>query len=230
MMRTVKVTLCFCCALLLGGTLAAQTTAPVANPPAAAPAQTGSSAQAASPAQAANPAVPAPAASATQTAAATLPNHPLALPRGFQDILLGLPMPEVKKLLEKNPYFAYRGDPDVSLAPVDKQPIIETAGVHFVSSGIFQFHNNALYTITIALNPQILDFYTMFTTLSNKYGDPTSLSPDEVVWENDQVRLSLEKPLTIKYIDRVVFNQIRDAGKAQQSLQQLSRQDFVQLF
>ena len=219
MMRTVKVTLCICCALLIGGNLAAQTTAPAASPQAAHPAQ------AASPPQA-----PVPAATTTQTAAATLPNHPLALPRGFQDILLGLPMAEVKKLLQSSPYFSYRGDPDVSLAPVDKQPIIETAGVHFVSSGIFQFHNNSLYTITIALNPQILDFYTMYTTLSKKYGDPTSLSPDEVVWENDQVRLSLEKPLTIKYIDRVVFNQIRDAGKAQQSLQELSRQDFVHLF
>lgn len=156
--------------------------------------------------------------------------RPLALPRGFEDLLLGLPLSELEKRLQASPYFRYRGQPDVSLAPVDKQPIIETAGVRFVSSGIFQFHNDKLYTITIALNRSLLDFYSMFTSLSQKYGDPVSLSPSEVVWQNDQVRLSLEKPLTIKYIDRVVFDQILQAGQAQKSLQELSREEFIHLF
>ncbi|WP_455383447.1 hypothetical protein [Salinispira pacifica] len=155
---------------------------------------------------------------------------PLALPRGFEDLLLGLPIDEIKKRLAASPYFQYRGDPDVSLSPLDKQPIIESSGVRFVSSGIFQFHDQRLYTITINLNRSLLDFYSMFTSLSAKYGEPASLSPSEVVWENDQVRLSLEKPLTIKYIDRVVFNQLKEAGQAQKSLQELSREEFIHLF
>ncbi|HUX12671.1 MAG TPA: hypothetical protein VMW87_06560, partial [Spirochaetia bacterium] len=157
-------------------------------------------------------------------------NQPFSLPRGFEDLLLGLPVDEVKKRLQNSPYFLYRGDPDVSLAPVDKQPIIETAGVRFVTSGIFQFHDDRLYTITISLNQKLVDFYSMFTSLSGKYGDPVSLSPAEVVWQNDQVRLSLEKPLTIKYIDLVVFDQIKAAGKAEKSLQELSREEFIHLF
>jgi hypothetical protein len=165
-----------------------------------------------------------------QSASTQVPNHPLAIPRGFQDILLGMPLDALKTTLEKSPYFNYRGGPDVSLAPLSKEPIIQTAGVHFVNNGIFQFHNGRLYTIIIDLNQKLLDFYTMFTRLSDKYGEPTSLSPSEVVWENSQVRMSLEKPLTIKYIDRVVFDQLKEAGKAQQSLQELSRQDFINQF
>ncbi len=173
---------------------------------------------------------PASVASSPASGAQTGGGQPLALPRGFEDLLLGLPLSEVEKRLQASPYFSYRGQPDVSLAPADKQPIIESAGVRFVSSGIFQFHNDRLYTITIALNRSLLDFYSMFTSLSRKYGDPASLSPSEVVWQNDQVRLSLEKPLTIKYIDRVVFDQILQAGQAQKSLQELSREEFIHLF
>ncbi len=184
-----------------------------------------------SPQAGASPGTPMPTAtSAPASPGVEVANRPLTLPRGFEDLLLGLPVDEVKKRLQESPYFLYRGDPDVSLAPVDKQPIIESAGVRFVTTGIFQFHDDRLYTITIALNQKLLDFYSMFTSLSGKYGDPVSLSPSEVIWQNDQVRLSLEKPLTIKYIDLVVFDQIKAVGKAEKSLQELSREDFIHLF
>ena len=70
----------------------------------------------------------------------------------------------------------------------------------------------------------------MFSALSAKYGPPASLSPQETVWQSDAVRFSLERPLTVKYIDLKVFGAGLEAGKAPGDLEQLSREKFIEQF
>ena len=73
------------------------------------------------------------------------------------------------------------------------------------------------------LDPKRLDWYTMYTTLSARYGEADSVSPAGAVWSSGEVRLSLERPLTVKYIDRPVFERLQEKGRAQESLKDLSR-------
>ncbi len=122
------------------------------------------------------------------------------VPMGFQNIRLGDSVDNVKALLKKSVYFYYRGDPDVSFLPETEQTLIEVAGRHYIKRGYFQFKNGKLIVIIIELNRNNLDYYTMYTTLKNKYGKPSSISPSEAVWDFKDVRLSLEKPLSVKYM------------------------------
>ena len=82
----------------------------------------------------------------------------------------------------------------------------------------------------LVLDTQKLDHFSMFSALSSKYGPPSSLTPQESVWVSDTVRFSLERPLTVKYVDNKTFSAILSKGGAQKDLDQLSREKFIEQF
>jgi len=157
-------------------------------------------------------------------------NNAPELARGFGGIDLGTPIEQVKEDLLENQYFLYRGEPDVSLIPPERTPFIDSAGAGFIRRGIFQFNDDQLYIIILNLNDSIMDFYTMYTTMTERYGEPLRLDPSHVVWEDEFTRISLERPLTIKYLDIESFETLRQAGEIEQSLRTLSRESFLEEF
>ncbi len=152
------------------------------------------------------------------------------LPMGFRDITIGLNMDEAKIAIENDGYFDYRGDPDVSMLMSDEKSIIESRGNFYIENGYFQFYNSILYTITLVLDTGEVDYYTMFTTLKNKYGKYSSLTPKMVVWENDNIRISLEKPLTIKYVGLGVFNELIEEDVTKEAARETLRKEFINEF
>jgi hypothetical protein len=70
----------------------------------------------------------------------------------------------------------------------------------------------------------------MFTTFVKKYGSFNTLSPEKIIWEFEHLRLFLERPLTIKYIDIQVFEKLKEAGKAEEHLRDLAKKDFLEQF
>ena len=152
------------------------------------------------------------------------------LPRGFQNITLGLSMDETRQELASEEWFLFRGDPDVSLLASPEQSLIDTQGVDYVSRGLFQFKDDFLYTITIILNPDRMDYYSMFTSFNEKYGEFTRLNPDMAVWEDETVRISLEKPLSVKYIHKETFETLRRESARGINLETINRQDFIDQF
>jgi hypothetical protein len=151
-------------------------------------------------------------------------------PEGFRGIRLGMTLEEVKAGLLADPLFDYRGDPDVSFLPVPEQTLIECRGSSYLDRAYFQFHENRLYIMILALDRSSLDYYTLYTTLTAKYGETSSLSPTDAVWVFPALRLSLEKPLSVKYIDREVFASLQEAGRAEDSLGDLSKERFLEQF
>jgi hypothetical protein len=151
-------------------------------------------------------------------------------PEGFRSIRLGMELEVVKELLQKDPLFAYRGDPDVSLLPQPQQTLIECEGTSYIRRAFLQFHERRLYILILALDPQRLDYYTMYSTLSGKYGEPDRLDPSEAVWEFEGLRLSLERPLSVKYIDTEVFDKLQDEAQAGEDLRALARDQFLEQF
>jgi hypothetical protein len=153
-----------------------------------------------------------------------------ALPMGFRNVSLGMGLDEVKAALKADPLFRYRGDPDVSFLPQTSQYLIECEGTTYLRRAYFQFADSRLFIMILVLDAQKLDHYSLFSTLTGKYGQPTSLSPQESVWQSDPVRFSLERPLTVKYIDNRTFAAILAKGGAQKDLDQLSREKFLEQF
>ena len=157
------------------------------------------------------------------------------LPDGYGDVHLGMSLEETKNQLLKNPDFGYSGVRDVSLLPGDARILIETnatggRGSPFLTQCWFQFYNEQLYIITININPQKTDYYSMFTTLTQKYGDPESLDPQKAVWRTKDITMMLEKPLSVKYIDNETFDMLKTASTIEKSYEEKNQQSFLEEF
>jgi hypothetical protein len=155
---------------------------------------------------------------------------PAALNPGFDAFRLGMSLNELKEALKNNTFFLYSGDPDVTLLNRPNTNLIDVPGVSFLSRGVFQVVDGKLYSISLELNPEKVSYFDIYTQLTKKYGDPTALDPSSARWENATVRMSLEKPLTVKYIDMPVFQRIQKEGRAQQALEALTRDQFLGTF
>ena len=157
------------------------------------------------------------------------------LPDGYGDVHLGMSLKETKEQLLRNSDFGYSGDRDVSLLPGDAKMLIETnatggRGSSFLTQCWFQFYNEQLYIITININTAKIDYYSMFTTLCKKYGEPVSLDPQKAVWKNDSVTMQLEKPLSVKYIDNETFDMLKTAATVEKSYEEKNAQSFLDEF
>ena len=170
--------------------------------------------------------------SAASLFAQTSQNESVTLQKGFGGIELGMSVDEVKAALVKNPQFGYRGDRDVSLLPGDNRIIIETDTERtnpysFLTQCYFQFYEEKLYIITINVKTSRMDYYSMFSTLCEKYGNPSSLNPQKAQWTDDEVIMSLEKPLTLKYTDKKVYDSLMNQVEVQNSAEEMSREQFL---
>jgi hypothetical protein len=152
------------------------------------------------------------------------------LPRGYGAVTLGMGRDEVEAALRNNPAFGYRGERDVSLLPEPNQFLIETPGGvnSFFARSFFQFYDNKLYIIIINLNPEKSDHSSVFSSLYSKYGAPLLISPEKSEWRDNEVILSLEKPLTLKYVDAAVFAGLAEQAGAEETVQEQSRGEFLE--
>ncbi|MCW8965743.1 MAG: hypothetical protein OQK82_03520 [Candidatus Pacearchaeota archaeon] len=151
-------------------------------------------------------------------------------PKGYRGIEIGMTSEEVKEILLIDPFFDYKGDPDVSFLPSTHQTLIECDGNMYIKRASLQFYNDKLFIMIIELNQTKIDYYTMYTTLTAKYGDSTTLDPTEAIWIFSNIQLSLEKPLTIKYIDKVLFDELKQEGMAQKDIDILAKEEFLKDF
>jgi hypothetical protein len=148
----------------------------------------------------------------------------------FRDISLGSDMASVKELLLADPLFGYRGERDVSLLPGENRALIETSGLGFVKRAWFQFLEDRLYVMTLSLDPEKVDYYSIYSRLVEKYGEPGSLDPKKAVWEGEGVTLSLERPLTVKYLDTETFASLLEKDTTGKAASDISREGFINEF
>ena len=152
--------------------------------------------------------------------------------KGFGGVELGMSVDEVKKALKANTEFGYSGDRDVSLLPGENRILIETDALQghrysFLERCWFQFYNDKLYIITINVNRERMDHYSIFDTLCKKYGNPVSVSPEKSVWKKGNITMSLERPLTLKYLDNETFEELQKKSLVSPSATEYNREEFL---
>ena len=155
------------------------------------------------------------------------PENPDELPRQFRALSLGMALDDLKTALTGDLLFSFRGDRDVSFLPVREQTLVETTGLSYIRRAYFQLVSGSVYIMSLSLDTRLMDHYSVFTTFIKKYGEPQSLSPAEAVWDNGETRISIERPLTVKYIDREVFDRLIEESKTQERLEMLRREEFL---
>jgi hypothetical protein len=137
---------------------------------------------------------------------------------------------ELQTALGEDGLFNFRGDRDVSFLPDPQQYLVETTGLSFIKRAFFQLYDGELFIMAFSMNTGLIDYYSVFTALREKYGEPKDLSPRQSVWEDGGLRLTLERPLTVKYIDLEVFNGIAGASSVEKTHELLRRQEFIDGF
>jgi len=152
------------------------------------------------------------------------------LPRSFRELSLGMSLDELKEKLMMDTYFNFRGDRDVSFLPIREQSLVETTGPSFISRAFFQLRDGNVFIMSFSLNTNIIDHYSIFMQFVDRYGEPSYLDPSISIWETEETRIAIERPLTVKYIDKVVFNDIVNESGLIESGQVQLRQDFLNEF
>jgi hypothetical protein len=170
------------------------------------------------------------AANAAAEGTASVEDDGKELSRQFRQIALGMSLDDLKENLKNDALFNFRGDRDVSFLPVREESLVETSGSSYVKRAFFQLFYGTLFIMAFTLNTSMMDHYSVFTDLVEKYGQPDYLDPKEAVWENEEIRLSIERPLTVKYIDKKVFDDIISESSLIQSRRVQQRQDFLNEF
>jgi hypothetical protein len=152
------------------------------------------------------------------------------LPRTFRDISLGMELDALKAALQEDSLFYFRGDRDVSFLPAREQSLVETTGFSFVRRAFFQLMDGKLFLMAFTLDAGLVDHYSVYTAFTGKYGEPRLLDPKQAVWESDEIRLSLERPLTVKYLDKQAFDGIAADSRAAESAELSAREEFLRGF
>lgn len=152
---------------------------------------------------------------------------------GYGGVELGMSVEQVKKALKDNPDFGYHGDRDVSLLPGENRVLIETdtsafAGFSFLERCWFQFYNDKLYIITINVNREKMDHFSVFDSLCKKYGMPDSVNPEKSVWNTNDVTMSLERPLTLKYVENKTFESLQNKSMVGPDGTEITREMFLE--
>jgi hypothetical protein len=153
-----------------------------------------------------------------------------ALPRQFREMVLGMGLDDLKLALQRDSLINFRGDRDVSFLPAREESLVEASGTSFIKRAFFQIRDGSVFIMAFALNTDMMDHYSVFTGLVDKYGQPSYLDPREAVWENDEIRIAVERPLTVKYIDKKVFDDIISESTLIQSHRIRDRQEFLDEF
>ncbi len=152
------------------------------------------------------------------------------LPTGYRNLVLGMDFESAKEALKKDGIFGYRGERDISLLPGKNRTLIETSGSLYIKRAWFQFYENKLYIISIQMDTDKIDYYTVYTTLTEKYGEAKTIDPKKSIWKSESVSMILERPLIIKYIDMPTFTSIIEQHKDEKAYSDILREDFINGF
>lgn len=152
------------------------------------------------------------------------------LGRGFDNIEIGMTKEQTEAALMRSGFFRYTGKPDISFRPGSDDPILYVEGLQYVREAYFQFRDDRLYSIIVVLNTNLIDYGTFFRNFRERFGDPLTINPTAASWENGVIRLRLEKPLSVQYLDLAVFNRITEEAQIQTSAGEYSRDLLLQAF
>lgn len=155
---------------------------------------------------------------------------PRTLPLGLGGVTLGMNREQVTEALRQEGGFGYTGEPDVTYLPPQEDALIEAPGgpLSFFGRSWFQFREGRLFTIIINLNPARADRHSVFTALRQKYGDPLTITPEKSEWRDGNVIMSLEKPLTLKYVDREAAEDLAETAAVEQTVLERAYREFLE--
>lgn len=149
------------------------------------------------------------------------------LQNGYKSYILGMGQDEIEEELSNSSEFNIIREEILSVRMEPDTDIISTEGYGFVTRAYFHFNNEKLFQIYLIIDEQKVGYYPILKTYINKYGNPSSFSPDRAVWENNEVMVILEKPCTLKYVDKKVWDSLLSKDHTTDTVFDKIRRDFI---
>ncbi len=125
-----------------------------------------------------------------------------ALPEdvGYLGINIGMSRTQVLEAAESNDMITVPKNRDVDFFPIEEREILTLSVKPEIPFIYLQFFDDVLYAITVIFDERYMDYYTLCNSLSERYGEYTSLTPQWRQWRLDRVTVKAEKPAVVKYI------------------------------
>ena len=123
---------------------------------------------------------------------------------GFKDIQLGSTRDDViNAILSDNTMILPKKymTGSVDIAAEESATFLALEENKFYKSGYFIFKNDSLYSITIHFQLNQVDFLELLSALNSKYSKGAFLDANTVAWQNGNMRMILERPSIVKYIN-----------------------------
>ena len=119
---------------------------------------------------------------------------------GYMGIHIGMSRDQVLQTAESNDLMTVPKNRDVDFFPVEEREIITLSIKPEVPFIYLQFVDDVLYAITVIFDERHMDFYTLSSEVTRRYGEYTTLTPTWRQWQLDTVTVKVEKPAVVKYI------------------------------
>ncbi len=141
----------------------------------------------------------------------------MVLSNGYKEIRLGMTLEEVRQIINSMPEFNPIREEILQIRIEPDKQILTTEGYSFVSKAYFHFDNDRLYQILLKFNQNKIGYFNLLSTFRSRFGEPAFINPSKSYWQNERVRITIEKPATIKYLDRQIWNSIIGSGNQEDS-------------
>ena len=146
---------------------------------------------------------------------------------GYKDIKLGMSKEQVQSILEKSIEFNFKKEEILTFRLEPDTEIISTEGLSYIIYAYFHFNHNQLFQIILKLSENKIGYYYLLKKFTERFGKSTELSPTRSIWDNEKVRIIIEKPCTLKYVYLPVWNGLLKEDNTSDKLLDLNREKFV---
>ncbi len=146
---------------------------------------------------------------------------------GYKNIKLGMSKEEVQNILMKSIEFNYKKEEILTFRLEPDTDIISTEGYGYIINAYFHFHQDQLFQIILKISEDKIGYYYILKNFTTRFGKSTNLSPTRSIWDNEKIRIVLEKPCTLKYVYLPVWNGLLKEDVTSDNILELNRQKFV---
>lgn len=148
----------------------------------------------------------------TNSSTTTTPNGNTQnrLSTGYRGVLLGMSLKKVREILKKDRLLEI--DIRTDFGDLDEEPyhVLRARNVPYIKSVYYQFGTTQsvkrkLFAIIIHFNKRYNSFHMLYNKMKKKYGEAKLLTPRMAIWENTKVKIMINSPSTVKFIDLKLY-------------------------
>lgn len=156
------------------------------------------------------------------------------LPNGYKTYSFGMSMDEVKDAIKNDSLLQNVREEVLSVRIEPDKQILTVYGDRksggYVEKAYFHFNDDKLFHIYLQLSNTKVGYYSLLKSMTEKYGNAANLEPKKASWENDSVRIQIEKPCILKYTDVKTWNSLSSTEEEMEARknEKIQRENFLE--